>query len=123
MYSLVHISFLLLQDDLVIINSDVVIILVNDAAVMPSLDGPLKFLPRLNSAAPSEKEFKETAMRLLLDKDNVAAKQLEPDYLDPATEISVKLADLGNACWTVCLFLLTFVKVMQLECIVDKSCL
>lgn len=28
-------------------------------------------------------------------------RRVDPDYLDPNTEINVKIADLGNACWTV----------------------
>ncbi|VIO91300.1 Uncharacterized protein BM_BM1816 [Brugia malayi] len=68
----------------------------NDLAV----ERPARFLPPMESDARSESEVKESALQLLLEKDGLSPKRLEPDYLNPAIEISVKLADLGNACWT-----------------------
>ncbi|KAK6101431.1 Protein kinase domain family protein [Brugia pahangi] len=68
----------------------------NDLAV----ERPARFLPPIESDARSENEVKESALQLLLEKDGLSPKRLEPDYLNPAIEISVKLADLGNACWT-----------------------
>uniref|UniRef100_A0A915PYY3 non-specific serine/threonine protein kinase n=1 Tax=Setaria digitata TaxID=48799 RepID=A0A915PYY3_9BILA len=64
------------------------------------LEGPPRFLPRMDSEAHSETEIKESALQLLLEKDGLSPRRAEPDYLNPATEINVKLADLGNACWT-----------------------
>ncbi|VDO42618.1 unnamed protein product [Onchocerca flexuosa] len=54
----------------------------------------------MDSDARSEIEMKESALQLLLEKDGLSPRHVEPDYLNPATEINVKLADLGNACWT-----------------------
>uniref|UniRef100_A0AAF5PPX4 non-specific serine/threonine protein kinase n=1 Tax=Wuchereria bancrofti TaxID=6293 RepID=A0AAF5PPX4_WUCBA len=68
----------------------------NDLAVERSP----RFLPPMESDARSESEMKESALQLLLEKDGLSPRRLEPDYLNPAIEISVKLADLGNACWT-----------------------
>lgn len=56
----------------------------------------------MESDGRSENEMKESALQLLLEKDGLSPRRAELDYLNPATEINVKLADLGNACWTVC---------------------
>lgn len=72
------------------------------------VEGSPRFLPRMDSDARSENEMKESALQLLLEKDGLSPRHLEPDYLNPTTEINVKLADLGNACWTVC-FIVLFV--------------
>ncbi|VDK67500.1 unnamed protein product [Onchocerca ochengi] len=64
------------------------------------VEGSPRFLPRMDSDARSENEMKESALQLLLEKDGLSPRHLEPDYLNPTTEINVKLADLGNACWT-----------------------
>ncbi|KAL4002727.1 Protein kinase domain family protein [Acanthocheilonema viteae] len=83
---------------------------VEDAAEYPLLnlgsdndlvvEGPPRFLPRMESDTRSENEIKESALQLLLEKEGLSPRRSEPDYLNPATEINVKLADLGNACWT-----------------------
>ncbi|CAG9534574.1 unnamed protein product [Cercopithifilaria johnstoni] len=64
------------------------------------VEGPPRFLAHMESEARSENEMKESALQLLLEKDGLSPKRMEPDYLNPTTEIHVKLADLGNACWT-----------------------
>lgn len=69
------------------------------------VEGPPRFLPRIEFEVRSENEVKESALQLLLEKDGLSPRRAEPDYLNPATEINVKLADLGNACWTVCFYL------------------
>ncbi|VDN27607.1 unnamed protein product [Gongylonema pulchrum] len=63
-------------------------------------EGSPQFLSRLNSDAYSEKKLRETTLQILLEKDGLPPRRVEADYLNPATEINVKLADLGNACWT-----------------------
>lgn len=69
------------------------------------VEGPPRFLPRIESESRSENEVRESVLQLLLEKDGLSQRRAEPDYLNPATEINVKLADLGNACWTVCSYL------------------
>ncbi|KAM3723291.1 Serine/threonine-protein kinase [Dirofilaria immitis] len=64
------------------------------------VEEPPRFLSHMDSDFRSESEVRESALQLLLEKDGLSPKRAEPDYLNPATEINVKLADLGNACWT-----------------------
>uniref|UniRef100_F1KVS5 non-specific serine/threonine protein kinase n=1 Tax=Ascaris suum TaxID=6253 RepID=F1KVS5_ASCSU len=62
-----------------------------------------RFLPRVDSEARSDAEQGSAGGGVTFTLDNTAHlpfKRIEPDYLNPATEINVKIADLGNACWT-----------------------
>ncbi|VDN06812.1 unnamed protein product [Thelazia callipaeda] len=86
------------QDELVHEN------VVEDPLLIPVSDDndqePVRFLPRFDSDTRSESETKESTLQLLLERDGLSPRRTESDYLNPATEINVKLADLGNACWT-----------------------
>ncbi|VDK76829.1 unnamed protein product [Litomosoides sigmodontis] len=64
------------------------------------VEGSPRFLPRIESETRSESQVRESVLKLLLEKDGLSPRRAEPDYLNPDTEINVKLADLGNACWT-----------------------
>ncbi|EJD75629.1 CMGC/SRPK protein kinase, variant 2 [Loa loa] len=64
------------------------------------LEGTPRFFHHVESDTRSENEMKELALQLLLEKDGLSPRRMESDYLNSATEINVKLADLGNACWT-----------------------
>ncbi|VDD97384.1 unnamed protein product [Enterobius vermicularis] len=52
-------------------------------------EGPLR--------SPLEPEYKPITGEGELP---IPFRRVDPDYLDPNTEINVKIADLGNACWT-----------------------
>ncbi|VDK48572.1 unnamed protein product [Anisakis simplex] len=78
--------------------------------------GRPRFLPRIESETRSDDEQEQFddmnatggGVKFSIDNNssyqgsgpNLPFKRIEPDYLNPDTIINVKIADLGNACWT-----------------------
>lgn len=63
-------------------------------------DAPTQFLPPVDSEARSDTDPGVPVFSIDGSTMHGRSRRFDPDYLNPATEINVKIADLGNACWT-----------------------